>query len=136
MKKIIIFLIFLCIGCGPAGIGAGIIVNGVVVWQQRTANKYYSFDNQTTYRAIKRSLQKLNITIKKDFSKKGKQSIVAGQKANFNIQIKPSETNISKVSITINLLGDKQLAELIFAQIDRELNIITFDNGKPVSMNK
>ena len=52
---------------------------------------------------------------------------------NYFVTIKKIEGNVSKVSIRVDVIGDKPYAELLYKRIDDELNVIVFDDqGMPV----
>ena len=48
-------------------------------------------------------------------------------------KIYKNQDSYTSVSMRINAFGDKQLAELIYSNIDNNMNLIEYDtNGKPV----
>ena len=142
MRKIIFFpIFFLCLtlGCGGGSeLFIGPLINLGVQWANGKATKYYPFDSQTIYFTTQRSLRSLNYKIKS--TKKlgnGKYDIVAGNNNRFSITVRPVENNTTKLSIRVNIMGDKPYAEMIYKEIDKNLNIIEFDeNGNPVSANR
>ena len=137
MKKLLLFCtlsLFCLSGCGVGPeIFISPIVTGVVIWIQGEAHKYYANDSDTLYRATKRSLNQLNIPIKRDDPPKdGNYYIIAGEGERFKIKIKRIHPEITKVSVRINIMGDKPYAELLYKQIDNQVRIIVFKDGKPV----
>lgn len=122
----------LLFGCGPATMLVGPAVTGVVYWVNGEAHKYYNESPNILYRATKHSLNELSIPITKDEPKDNTFYILAGEGNKFSFHITPAEKNLSKVSLRINILGDKDYAELIYKKIDEQLNIIHFDDqGNP-----
>lgn len=134
VKKISIFLIFLVfiLGCGGAELLIGPITTGVIYWVNGEAHQYYEYPSEVVYRTTKHTLQELNIPISKDNVNSDSYQIIAGESNRFKIKITQPEKNISKLSIRINTLGDKDLAELIYKKIDKNIEIIEFDpEGNP-----
>ena len=134
VKKISIFLIFLVfiLGCGGAELLIGPITTGVIYWVNGEAHQYYEYPSEVVYRTTKHTLQELNIPISKDNVNSDSRQIIAGENNRFKIKITQPEKNISKLSIRINTLGDKDLAELIYKKIDKNIEIIEFDpEGNP-----
>lgn len=140
MKKIILILLVLVTfsGCtaalAPILGGAGMIAEGYIIWKDGEATKYYNTDLETTYRAVKHAAVQLNlrvVTDKHDPSPNG-YSLIVGEKDKFKVKVVPAKENITRVSIRINFMGDKPYAELFYKTIDDNLNIIHFQNGKPV----
>lgn len=130
--KYIVIILPLIFGCGPATMLIGPAVTGVVYWVNGEAHKYYEETPEVLYRVTKHSLIELNIPITKDEPKDNSYYILAGKDNRFSINISPSEQNLSKVSLRINYLGDKDYAELIYKKIDEQISIIHFDDqGNP-----
>lgn len=139
MKKLLIILViaftFSSTGCGLefiVGPIVGTAVNGAISWINGEAHKYYEYDKGTVYRTTKHTLQRMNIKISEDSITDSGYSIIAGNNDRFKIKIVEKEPNISKLSIRINFMGDKQYAELIYKNVDESINIIEFDDyGEP-----
>lgn len=130
--KIFVFLMFLFIGCSAAVLISP-AVTGVLYWVNGEAHQYYEQDKYTIYKTTKKVLTELNIPITKDKEESNGYSINAGQKNKFTIRIKTADNSqITKLSIRINTLGDKEYAELIYKKVNENLNIIIFDKqGNP-----
>ncbi len=145
MKKIfILLLLFLpSTGCGITELGmvggaASAAIQGYIMWKQGEATKYYFADEDVLYRAVEKSAKDLELPVVKDgTNKKGKgYHVTVGQKDKFKIEVVQVEKNISKVSIRINVMGNKSYAELFYKTIDDNLNIIEFENGVPLNLKK
>ena len=129
----------LLIGCSPETI-IGPVVTGVIYWINSEAHQYYNEDSEILYRATKNSLKELNLNINKDQlypeEKEFKAILIAGDKNRFSIKINQIDKSISRVSIRVNYIGDKELAELIYEKIKSNIQIIIFDKkGNPTRNN-
>mgnify|MGYP003339515893 FL=1 len=139
MKKLSFFLFFLiffqsgCFLAPVAEMAISPITTGVIAWNNSYASKYYNQEIIIIHRSLRNSLKKLNHTVISDIRKKdGSYYIVAGSKDRFRIEIKNAQENITEVVIHVNLFGDKPYAELIYKEIDANLDVIDFDNqGSP-----
>lgn len=139
VKKILIFVIFLnfILGCGGPGVLIGPITTGVIYWINGEAHQYYEYPADVVYRTTKHTLQELNIPISTDNVNKDSFQIIAGEQNRFNIKVTQVDKNISKLSMRINTLGDKDFAELIYKKIDQNIAIIQFDpEGNPTGRRK
>jgi hypothetical protein len=136
MKKIILILSFLSFsGCAAVFMApVSAIVQGYVMWKDGEATKYYNTDIDTTYRSLKHATDKLNLKIVTDNQNKDKKGyyLVIGDKDKFKVKIIPTKNNVTQIKIRINFMGDKPYAELLYKEIDNNLNTIQFKNGKPI----
>lgn len=128
----LLFLMFLFTGCS-ASVLISPAVTGVLYWANGEAHQYYEQDKHTIYKTTKKVLAELNIPITKDKEESNGYSIVAGEKNKFKIHVKTADNSqITKLSIRINTLGDKEYAEFIYKKVNENLNIIIFDKqGNP-----
>ena len=133
MKKNIFFTLFLFFsGCAVVPFVVSPIVTGVLMWHNGEAHKYYNEELNTMYRATKTALHDLNHSITKDESTKEGRYLIVGDKDRFKIVIRQVKPHITEVKMRINFMGDKPYAELVYSQIDLNINCIEFDNqGKP-----
>jgi hypothetical protein len=129
-KYFLIFsIIFLSNGCNFVPSLASPIVTGVVAWKSGQAHKYYEFNYHIMRDVVVRSLQELNIEIiNEDFFQEKCYKITAGKDDKFKIKISEVKHGICRVSIRINFMGDKEYAELLYKQIDKQTNIIIFSD--------
>jgi len=126
-----IFIIFFS-GCSFLFL-ASPIITGIVMWKQGEAKKHYIEDYQIVCRATKRTLKDMKIDIIRSNSYNYETVILAGNGNRFKIKIYKNQDSYTSVSMRINAFGDKQLAELIYSNIDNNMNVIEYDtNGKPV----
>lgn len=138
LKFYLFFVLFL--GCINPNTIIGPVVTGVIYWINGEAHQYYNEDPEILYRATKKSLKDLELLIIKD-EKKSKLKefhayLLAGDNNRFAIKIDQADKNISKISIRINYIGDKEFAELIYEKIKTNIPIILFDkDGNPVKNN-
>ena len=143
MKKLIYFLflatIFPLTGCAELSpfMLASPIVSGVVAWKQGQAHKYYNEESHRLYRATKTSLRELGLTPTKDERTKQGYYIVAGDQDRFRITIRQVKPDITDVGIRVNVFGDKPYAELVYRQIDANVNSVDFDDqGRPTAYRR
>jgi len=103
------------------------------MWKQGEAKKHYTEDYQIVCRATKRTLKDMKIDIIRSNSYSYETIILAGNGNRFKIKIYKNSDSYTSVSMRINAFGDKQLAELIYSNIDNNMNLIEYDvNGKPI----
>ena len=139
MKKLIIFTILSIFftGCAVAPLIITPIVTGIVMWKEGESSKYYHEEPKTLYRATKLALKELDYSISKDETTKNGYYIVAGEEDKFKISIRQVKNHISEAKIRINLMGDKDYAELVYENIDLNIDTIDFDDqGKPTKTKK
>ena len=135
MKNLIIFLCFFITGCAVVPFVQGPIVTGIIMWKQGEAHKYYHENIKTIYRATKNALRELDHKITSDSPTKDGYRLVAGDKDKFKIHIREAKPHITEVCVRINLMGDKPYAELLYAQIDANTNVINYDDkGMPTKL--
>lgn len=137
MKRILLILpLLLLCGCGTTIIDPiSPIINGYIIWSDGEATKYYQYDSQVIHRSVKKSLTDMGLKITRDDppDAAGNYYITAGEKQRFKIKIKQVQSNICKMQVRINFLGDKPYAELLFGKVDTDIGVIHFDdNGNPV----
>ena len=138
MKKFILLfsmlLSSLTIGCTGLEFIAAPLVGIGVEWYKNEAHKYYNHNSDIVYRATKRACKDMDFFIISDeIEEDGNFFIKAGNRNYFKIKIKKIEKKVSKVSIRVDVVGDKPYAELLYKRIDDELNVIMFnDQGMPV----
>ena len=143
MKKLVLFFTILLssawiIGCdvvSPWG-AAGAAINFYIAWKDGEATKYYPYNEEIVYRAVKRSMSKMDMKIIKDEPyKKGGNYITSGEKDRFKIKVVPVKKDLCKLLVRINFMGDKPYAELLYKKVDAQLNCIEYDvRGKPRSV--
>lgn len=135
MKKLIFLLVLslFVTGCqfSPLALVAP-IVTGVIMWSNGEATKYYDGDVETICRCTRLSLREMNLPISRDEATKNGYYIVAGKDSQFKIKVESIQPNIAKVSMRINFMGDKPLAELVYKHIDQNLDVIEFNQGRPI----
>lgn len=134
MKKLLLILAFLglFIGCDAVPFISP-IVTGVVMWVEREAHKYYHDDTEIVYRAVKRACVDLGYEISRDTpDEDGSFYLVAGSNDRFKIRVRRVENDITKLSVRVNIMGDRPYAELLYKKVDEQLGVIEFDpDGNP-----
>lgn len=137
-KKLILFLAILLnfnlVGCEPT-LFIGPIVTGVTYWIQGESHRYYEESKEILFKSFKHVLQDQNLKIYKENLDNGIYYITAGERNRFNIKIQTIE-GLTRVSIRINVFGDKAYTESLYQRLDKEINKIHFDEkGDPVISN-
>lgn len=120
-------------GCAlDLGLIVSPITTGIVYWVNGEAHKYYKNDVETIYRATHRVLASLEQKISHENRDAGKKyKIIAGNRNRFAIRIDKIDKDICRMNIRINFMGDKDFAELIYKEIDKQIDVIDFnDEGK------
>lgn len=120
-------------GCAAdLGLIVSPITSGIVYWINGEAHKYYKNDIDTVYRSANRVLVEMEQRISYEETKPGKKyKIIAGNNNRFAIRIDKIDKDICRMNIRINYIGDKPFAELIYKEIDKQLDVLEFkDNGK------
>jgi hypothetical protein len=132
-KFLVVFSIFFsgCAALAPTALISP-LVQAVILWKDGEAHKYYPHAEKVVYSATKRSLLSLGVSIQKESFSKGVYHINASQNNKFSIKIDAAEPHVTKVSIRIDFMGDKDYAELIYKTIDNQLNVIVYENGKSI----
>jgi len=129
MKKIVLLLALSVLpisGCTASAIiipAASMVTTGVVTWKRGEATKYYEYETHIIRRATLRALNELQIPI----NSQTERSIRAGNGDRFNIKIQPATSEITRLSIRVNFMGDREYAELIYRHVDDAVNVIEFN---------
>lgn len=122
-------------GCGP--VDPAIILSPIaelgIMWVNGEAIKYYEYDSVVVYRATKRSLRELGFPNITDKAEVDGYSIVD---ARFIIHVSAVRPGVTKLSIRVNIMGDKPFAELIYRNVDNHVGIIEFNQGQPVQKGR
>ena len=123
-------------GCLGPELILGPIISGVIIWKNGEAHKYYGYDSDVLYRASKRALNEMNFPIKLDDPPKDNHFYLESGKNNtFKITILYIKSNVSKLSVRVDFMGNKPYAELFYKKVKNQLHIIKFQDGKPVAVN-
>jgi len=131
MRKFILLLMSLAfIGCSTADVLVTPLVNGIIMWKDGEAQKYYPFQAKHVYLSTKHALKELDLKILQEKHEKNNTYKITTVKSNkkLAIEIKQIEENISRVDIRVDIMGDKPYAELVYKQIDINVNTIEFDS--------
>lgn len=105
----------------------GPAISAYVAWDEGEAHAYYATDSYSAYRAVKRALGDLEYNITQDDKTDYRTYyLVADSNDRFKITVTQVEPYVTKVSIRINFMGDKPYAELIYKELEDELDIIDY----------
>jgi hypothetical protein len=136
MRKILISLLLIsCSGCmSSAVISTGVVVapyvaapatpaiQGVVMWKNGEAHKYYDFDKAVIHKSCLNTLQKMGMQV----TSESKTLIKAGKKDQFKILLEEPQKNITRVTVRVNFWGDKEYCTLFFQHLDDQLSVVQF----------
>jgi hypothetical protein len=133
MKKIFLAMM-LCfvVGCDFISPGVAIISAGVMWYKEREARKYYNTELGVMHTATKNVLEELKLPIVDEQVGEGTVFIKADAGDRFKITLDGVRENITKVSIVINLSGDRAYAEMIYRHLDAQQGVKTFYTGKEI----
>ena len=123
-----IFMVFSS-GCAFAPFLVSPIVTGVLMWKEGEAKKYYKEELKTIHRSVIHSLRELGHPVAEDKSSKQGFYIVAGEGRKFKIKLIKVKDNITEVRCRIDFMGDKPYAELLYAEIDSNTDVVEYDDG-------
>jgi len=105
----------------------GPAVNAYVAWRAGEGHAYFATDSRTAYKAVKRTVAKFEYPVHADEDKgDGDYYVEVGENDRFKINVVKIEPFISKVSIRVNFMGDKPYADLIFTELQDQLDIIDY----------
>lgn len=144
-RKLVLSLAFLFVsmaGCQYLS-PIGPIIQLGIYWYEGEAHKYYQADQKTVRSALLETLKELNISVSNEEVKGNVIYIRAGGKVagegklglkdqqvslddRFKIKVTAVNNRVSKLSIRVNIFGDKPYAELIYRTVDRKQGIKVF----------
>ncbi len=104
----------------------GPIISLGVRWMDGVAEKYYDCPQSNLYIATKASILELGLPIVEEWQDGNTKYMKAGDDDRFKISVTAVRERISKVSIRVNLMGDKPYAELVFRHIDKKPEVTEF----------
>ena len=104
-----------------------------VMWMERTAHKYYNTDLDDMDAALRSTLDELEMPIEKEYMSGDSMVFKADVDDRFTITLNPVRENVTKVSIVVNLLGDKPYAEMIYRHIDAQKGVVQFVSVKELN---
>jgi hypothetical protein len=97
-----------------------------IMWKHGEASKYYATDQETIIKATKAVLTKFTLPILEEKRNGDTYYIRAGDDDRFKIKIESVKSNITKLSIRVNIMGDKPFAELIYRHVDQQSGVRQF----------
>jgi|694.fasta_scaffold10512_30 hypothetical protein len=104
----------------------GPIIQLGIMWYEGEAQKYYATPQEKLHVAVKQVLNELTLPIIEERVDGETIYIQAGDDDKFKIKITSVRENVSKLSIRVNLMGDKPYAELIYRHVDKMPNVEQF----------
>lgn len=128
-KKILTGLIlFICVGTIGCNYLApiGPIVQLGIMWYEGEAQKYYATPQEKIHVAVKDVLKEFTLPILEEKVDGETIYITAGDDDKFKIKITSVRENVTKLSIRVNIMGDKPYAEMIYRHVDGRPNVEQF----------
>lgn len=104
----------------------GPIIQLGIMWYEGEAQKYYATPQDKMHVAVKNVLSEFKIPIIEEEIDGGNIYIKAGDDDRFKIKITSVREKVTKVSIRVNIMGDKPYAEMIYRHIDKQNDIEQF----------
>jgi hypothetical protein len=131
-KWFIVAALLVLVGCSyMAPIGP--IVQLGVMWIEGEAHKYYNTDRTTLHAAVKSALHELDLPIKEESKSNDTITIKAGDNDRFKIKVHQVRDKTTKLSIRVNIMGDKPYAEMIYRHVDKQSNVEQFASLKELN---
>lgn len=120
--------------CGCTALAPiGPIVSLGVAWVNGEASKYYASNLEEIHFATKNVLEEFDFQIAEEKIEENIVTILAGEEDKFKIKIVGVRENITKLSIRVNIMGDKPYAELIYRHVDKQPNVKQFASLKDLN---
>lgn len=113
----------------------GPIIQLGILWKDGEAHKYYNTDQKTLEAATRKALADLNMTVQGQDAGEGPAiSLRAGTDGRtLKIRIASVNDRVSKLSIRVNIMGDKPLAELVYRHVDQQPGVKQFATLKELN---
>lgn len=124
-KALIATFLLLFVGCEIIAPISGIVSVGVF-WMNREAHKYYNTEFDDMERSVKSALIELEMPIEEEYYSGDTLILKCDVNDRFKISLNPVRENVTKVSILVDLLGDKPYAEMIYRHIDGQDGVVQF----------
>jgi hypothetical protein len=130
MFQKLLTVLILAIGLATAGCNyiapIGPIVQLGIMWYEGEAQKYYATPQEQLHVAVKEVLAEFTLPILEEKVDGETIYIKAGDDDRFKIKITSVRQNVTKLSIRINVMGDKPYAEMIYRHVDKRPDVEQF----------
>ena len=119
LGPILVGMMLLTTGCDLFN-PIGPIIQIGVMWMNGEAHKYYNTEHEPLIKATKDVLNDLKMPIQSEELDGNVYYIVAGDKGEdrFKIKVTSVKENVTKLSIRVNIMGDRPYAEMIYRHVD------------------
>lgn len=104
-----------------------------IMWIEGEAHKYYNTPQTEMVGAVKTALKELDLKINNEEKKGDTVHINAGDKDRFKIKIHAVRPKTTKLSIRVNIMGDKPYAEMIYRHVDKQGGVEQFVSLKELN---
>lgn len=111
-------------GCAVAPIlpFVGAAVQGYSVWKGGEATKYFAYDLDTTYKAVKQTAEDMKLEMTTPAPPEKGYALETKGQTPMQIAVEPTEKNVTKVAIRISMIsGDKQFVEFFYKTVEDNL---------------
>lgn len=124
-KRLLVSLVLVVSGCAYF-MAIGPIVQLGIMWIEGEAHKYYNTDLPTMVGAVKAALKELELPITHEEKKGNTVYMKAGNKDRFGIKLHMVRPKTTKLSIRVNIMGDKPYTEMIYRHVDKQTGVEQF----------
>lgn len=126
-KLLLLSVVLVATGCGLFN-PIGPILQIGIAWIEGEAHKYYNTEHSVLIQATKDALKELEFPIQEESDNDNVYRIVAGDEGSdrFKIKVTNVRHNVTKLSIRVNIMGDKPYAEMIYRHVDKRPGVKTF----------
>lgn len=129
---IAITISFFTLGCSFLS-PIGPIMQLGIMWYEGEAQKYYATPQEKIHYAVKDVLAEFKFPIKQESVSGETIYIKAGDDDRFKIKITSVRENVTKLSIRVNIMGDKPYAEMIYRHVDKRQGVEQFASLKELN---
>lgn len=124
----VFFLVLAFIGCASLN-PIGPLMQIGVYWQQGEAHKYYNTDQETIHQAVRNVLEsELGIPILSTERETNYIQLNAGDDDRFRIRIYRVREKVTRLSIRVNIFGDRPYAEMIYRHVDKQSGVVQWSS--------
>ena len=107
----------------------GASYEGYVVWKRGESTRYYAYDLERTYQAVKRSCEQLKLKAESQNLGSGKGYFLETRGDHpMEIDVLPFEKSFTSVVIKVGLFGDKQYVEFFYRVVDGNITTKAADD--------
>jgi len=127
LSSMLVGMVLTVTGCGLFN-PIGPILQIGIAWIEGEAHKYYNTEHAVLVQATKDALKDLEFPIQEEKEDENIYHILAGDEGEdrFKIKITNVRHNVTKLSIRVNIMGDRPYAEMIYRHVEKQSGVKTF----------